>query len=40
MMLKFVMVVAVAGLLTGCQTTTSGAGIDYPVWDRPKANGP
>ena len=38
-MLKFVMVVAVAGLLAACETPKSGAGIDYPVWDGPKANG-
>lgn len=39
-MLKFVMIVAVAGLLGACQKTTSGAGVDYPVYDGPKANGP
>jgi hypothetical protein len=39
-MLKLVMVVAVAGLLAACQATTSRAGIDYQVWDGPKANGP
>lgn len=39
-MLKLVMVVAVAGLLAACQTTTSGAGIDYPVYNGSKADGP
>lgn len=38
-MLRFAMVMAVLGLLTACETT-SRAGIDYPVWEGPKANGP
>jgi hypothetical protein len=37
-MLRFAMVMAVLGLLTACQATT-GAGIDYPVWDGPKTSG-
>jgi hypothetical protein len=40
-MRKYLLVIAVAGLVAACQTTgTSRAGIDYPVWDGPKANGP
>jgi hypothetical protein len=39
-MLKLAMVVAVAGLLAACQTTAPGAGLGYPVYDGPKANGP
>ena len=40
-MIKIAMVLVFIGALGACQhVETSRAGIDYPVWKSPKANGP
>lgn len=40
-MIRMMTVLLFIGALGACQHVgTSGAGVDYPVWDGPKANGP